>query len=299
MSIARPWRGRFYSILFIAQAALLGFALQLGDAKVWTLVLGFAAALNLFGWLRAQRIARAIADTPTSRVASAAQGYVELHGQAQPHDDVQLLTPHSQLPCVWYRYLLERREGDKWRHVDSAESELAFDLQDASGRCIVYPAGAHIETTRKEVRRQSDLRHTEWVLLKDERLYALGDFDSLRPEQQVLNARVDEGDLLAEWKQDQEELRRRFDLDGDGTISPKEWMLARQAARREIARRHAELRAQATRHTLSKPQDGRPYLISNLSPDQLGRRYAWLARLFMALLLACLGVITYLLKTGR
>jgi len=298
MSIMRAWRGRLYSILFIAQAVLLGFALQLGDAKVWTLVLGIAAALNLFGWLRAQRIARAIADTPTSRVASAAQGYVELHGQAQAHDGVQLLTPHSQLPCVWYRYLLERREGDKWRHVDSAESELAFDLQDASGRCAVYPAGAHIETTRKEVRRQGDLRHTEWVLLKDDRLYALGAFDSLRPEQLALNARVDEGELLAEWKQDQEALRRRFDLDGNGAISPREWMLARQAARREIAHRHQAIRNEAVRHTLRKPADGRPFLISNLAPESLGRRYRWMSWGFLALMLGSLGGLTYLLKTA-
>jgi hypothetical protein len=294
----RAWRGRLFHVLFIAQAVALVLALQLGGTRAWTLALALAAPLNLFGWLRARRIARAIEDTPASRVATAAQGYVELHGHARPHEGVELVTPHSQLPCVWYRYLVERREGDEWRHLDSAESEAPFDLEDGSGRCAVHPAGAHIETTHKEVRRQDDLRHTEWVLLKGDRLYALGAFDSLRPEQLALNARVEEGELLAEWKQDQAELHRRFDLDGDGAISPKEWMLARQAARREVARRHAQLRAESARHMLSRPGDGRPYLISNLPPDKLGRRHAWLARLFMALLLGYLGVITYLLKTG-
>lgn len=298
MSITWAWRSHFFSLLFMLQATGLGIALQLGGARVWTLALGVAAVLNLIGWLRAQRLARAIADTPTSRIASAAQGYVELHGRARKHAESVLFTPYSRLPCVWYRYLLERRQGDKWRPIDSAESDLPFDLEDDSGRCTIHPAGAHVETTHKEVRREGDLRHTEWVLLNDDTLYALGAFASERPEQHLRNARIDEGELLAEWKRDPGELQRRFDLDGDGAISAREWMLARQAARREIARRHAGLRAEAVRHTLSKPRDGRPFLLSNLPQDRLGARYAWLARIFMGLLLGALGVIVWLLKTA-
>jgi hypothetical protein len=231
-------------------------------------------------------------------VASTAQGYVELNGSAQPHAGQQLMTPHTHLPCLWYRYRLDRRVNDKWQRVDSAESLAPFDLEDASGRCTIEPAGAHVQTTHVETRREGDLRHTEEVLLKDDALYALGAFRSQGATDLVLDARREEGELLGEWKQDPAELHRRFDLDRDGDISSKEWMLARLAARREIARQHLELRAQPTRHFLARPTDGQPFLIANLPPEALGRRYAWLARLCLTLMLGGLAGLTYVLKSG-
>ncbi|MCP5277165.1 MAG: hypothetical protein H6935_02250 [Thiobacillus sp.] len=294
----RAWHGRFFSFLIFVQATLVGLAFHLGVPTAWKAILLTLAVINLGGWLAALRIVRAIHDTPTSRVASAAQGYVELHGHGQPHQGQQLMTPFSQLPCLWYRFKTERRTDERWEQVESGESLAPFDLEDTSGRCTIEPAGAHVQTTHKETRNDGEWRHTEEVLLKGDRLYALGGFRSVNASDLVLNARREEGELLAEWKTDREELHRRFDLDGDGEISPKEWMLARLAARREIARQHAEVRAQATRHTLSRPSDGRPYLISNLSPDTMGTRYAWLARLFLVLMLGSLGGLTYVLKTG-
>lgn len=293
----RAWRGRFFPFLFFAQATLVGLAFHLGMADAWKAILPALAAINLAGWLAALRITRAINDTPTSRVASAAQGYVELHGHARPHQGQQLMTPFSQLPCLWYRYKTERRTDERWEQVDSGESLAPFDLEDASGRCTIEPHGAHIQTTHKETRNDGEWRHTEEVLLKGDRLYALRAFRSAGAHDLVLDARREEGELLAEWKKDPDELHRRFDLDGNGDISPREWMLARQAARREIARLHAALRAQAPRHYLSRPVDHRPFLISNLSPDAMGTRYAWLARLFLVLMLGSLGGLAFIIKS--
>lgn len=294
----KNWRRDLLITLFLAQLGLAYLAIELEDPMVWRVGLLVAAGINLVGWLFALRIARAIEDTPTSKVASAAQGYVELRGTAQPHGGQQVVTPHTGLPCLWYRYTVERRDGNKWRHMDSGESPWPFDLADASGRCTLDPAGAHIESTHLEVRTEGDVRHTELVLLKGDSLYALGLFASDRPENRVLYARVDEGNLLAEWKEDQTELHRRFDLDRDGAISPREWLLARQAARREIARRHQAIRAETVRHGMSDPGDGRPFLISNLPPDRLGGRYRWESRLFLLAMLGSLGGLTYLIKSG-
>lgn len=296
--MSRAWRGDLLSFLPFLQFALATWALDEGSLSGWTLALPGVALLGLIGWLYALRLARAINDTPTSRVASAAQGYVELHGVAQPNDGLELGTPHLHLPCLWYRYRVERERDNKWEQVESGESDAPFDLEDGSGRCTINPVGAHVQTTHKETRREGDLRYTEEVLLKGDRLYALGLFRSVRAEDLVLDVRRDEGELLAEWKQDKAELHRRFDLDGDGDISPKEWLLARQAARREIARRHAESRAQPTRHHMQRPGDRRPYLLSNLPPDALGRRFTWWSRLQLGLLLACLAGLTWVLKAG-
>jgi hypothetical protein len=281
------WHHRHSLPLFL-QAVLFGAAFSAHAASVWLGVFCAAALLNLWAWIVALSWRRAILDTPTSRVASAAQGFVELIGVAQPLADTQLLSPFTQLPCLWYRYTLAQRENGEWRQVDEGESDLSFNLDDGSGRCELDPAGAEILTTHQETRTQDDQRYTEHVLLKGEPLYALGEFVSFNGAQSVLDARLDVGDLLAEWKSDQPALHDRFDLDRSGAIDDTEWQLARQAAEREVVRRHQEIRNQPTRHYLRKPGSSKPYLIANYSPEKLGRRYTWLSALHLALLLASL-----------
>jgi len=273
---------------FFLQAVLLGIAFSAESPQVWLGVFAVAVLINLWAWIVALGWRRAIVDTPTSRVASAAQGFVELIGVGQPLADTQLVSPYTQLPCLWYRYTLERLQNDEWRQVGQGESDLSFNLEDDSGRCELDPVGAEILTTHKETRTQGDERHTEYVLLKGDRLYALGEFVSLNGAQTALDTRKDVGDLLAEWKTDQPELHDRFDLDRSGGIDEKEWQLARQAAEREVARRHQEIRNQSTQHRLQKPGSRKPYLIANYPPEKLGRRYAWLGAAYLALMLASL-----------
>ena len=71
-----------------------------------------------------------------------------------------------------------------------------------------------------------------------------------------------------------------------------------QAARQEIAQRHQALCAGGVVNRIERPDDGRPYLISNLPPDRLGKRYLWLSRLCLGLLLGCLAGMTILLKSA-
>ena len=87
----------------------------------------------------------------------------------------------------------------------------------------------------------------------------------------------DIGELLAEWKRDHPQLLKRFDLDGDGELSLREWELARSAARREVDARHREARSAPDLHILHYPEDGRLYLISNMEPEKLASRYQWWA----------------------
>src|SRR3569832_2694177 len=55
------------------------------------------------------RRARLIEATPTSRIRSAAQGYVELAGAAVMMEGVPIIAPLTLLPCAWYRYREEER----------------------------------------------------------------------------------------------------------------------------------------------------------------------------------------------
>jgi hypothetical protein len=51
-----------------------------------------------------------------------------------------------------------------------------------------------------------------------------------------------------------------------------------RAARREVARRHQEIRSQPGVNVLRAPRDGRLFLLSNFDPQRLERRYGWWTR---------------------
>ena len=75
----------------------------------WLLTLAVAVIGGGAAALRWLRVARLIEDTPTSRVRSAAQGYVELAGRGLPLDGTKNPAPLTQRPCVWWRYRISKK----------------------------------------------------------------------------------------------------------------------------------------------------------------------------------------------
>jgi hypothetical protein len=278
-----------------AQVGLLYFAAKAESREEWVVCLALIAAVSLFAWSSAWRRRRAITDTPTSRIASAAQGYVELSGTGRPLDSPPLISHLTDLPCLWYRWEIKARRGRSWTMIDSGESGIPFLIDDGSGRCVVDVEGAHIMTEHKRTWMKNDRHYAEWVLLNDDRIYALGEFRTLGGGSVDLDARQDLKDLLAEWKKDPPALLERFDLDGDGMLNEKEWGLARQAARREVSRMHREARNESDVHTLRCPQNGRRYLLSNIDPNRLARRYLGWSVFHATAFLAALGAIPWAL----
>jgi hypothetical protein len=229
---------------------------------------------------------------PTSRIASAAQGYVELHGQGRPLDLNPLHSPLSGAACLWYRYQVERKTSDdKWETVEQAVSHTSFVLDDGSGQCLVDPEGAEIVTRHCRRWNEGDYRYVEWTLQERDRIYVLGNFLTRHPSQ-GLDAGADVRELLAEWKTDQPGLLRRFDLDRDGQLDEREWNLARRLARGEVEKRHRELRRQPELHLV----EGAPsslYMISNHDPDKLARRFLWMAAGQLLAFFAALGWLAW------
>jgi hypothetical protein len=278
-----------------SQAMLVCVAAKVDSRAGWVICLVLMAILSLFAWISTLRRRRAITDTPTSRIASAAQGYVELSGVGRPSDSP--LTSHlTHLPCLWCRWHVVEGSGKSSRTVDSGESELPFLIDDGSGHCLVDPEGAEILTRHKKSWREGNYRFTEWTLLIDDTLYALGEFKTLGGGTVDLDVRRDMRELLNAWKKDKTTLLKRFDLDGNGEISEKEWGLARLAARREVSRMHQEARSQSDVHTLICPRNGRHYLFSNIDPNRLARRYLWWSIFHLAFFLGALGGIPWVLQ---
>jgi hypothetical protein len=260
------------------------------DRRAILVSLVVIAAVAFLAWMLSLRRLLAMSGTPTSRIASAAQGYVELVGRGRNHADFQVLSRLTSLPCLWYRFVVEQRDGNnKWRRVSSGRSEESFILDDGSGLCVVDPEHAEVIPRKKEVWTRGDYRYTEWLILPQDAVYVLGEFSTLSGETLDLDLNRDVGELLAEWKRNQPQLLERFDLDKDGSISGKEWALARSQARREVRKTHNELRTRPGTHVVGKPRDGRLFLISNVNPDKLARRYRLWAWVHLAAFVAAVG----------
>ncbi|MGC2030052.1 MAG: GIDE domain-containing protein [Steroidobacteraceae bacterium] len=271
--------------------------------KIWLIMLGLAAAAVYSFWWACKSWAknRAIADTPTSRIRSAAQGYVELSGHGVMPPNAANKGPLTAIPCTWWRYKIEERSGagrsDSWATIDSGTSEAPFLLDDGTGRCLVDPRGAEVFPGIKDVWYGSTdwpdvripngtgifgwlvdacasgkYRYTEHRLQPNDQVCALGAFRS------VGGASVEDPDaavteLLREWKRDQATLLARFDTDHDGTLSAAEWEQARAAARKEFLEGRAAQPLSPSVNVLGDPNDGRAFLLAASDGESLAQRF--------------------------
>ncbi len=273
------------------------------DFWFWPGMLLLIACVTAYGIFYFIRRARLIEDTPTSKIRSAVQGYLELIGQSQSLGGQPLVSPLTGIPCVWYSYLIERKRGygsrSRWRRVDSGISRQAFILRDDTGQCLINPEKAEVITSGKQVwyghsawpkapaRQHAGLlqsvvvsgnyRYTERRLHHGEPLYALGEFVTVRENdtqgsmQEALRA------TLRAWKQKPDILLQHFDADNNGEIDLQEWEKVRQAARKKVLREKLSKAAGSAVHTLGKPADGRPFILSVRSQRQMSRRYRYKA----------------------
>lgn len=281
-----------------AQLLLLIVGFKLASHNGWLACLSVMSTISVLAWLSALNKLRAVRDTPTSKVASAAQGYVELAGIGRPFEGTPLLSKLSMLPCLWYRYKIERRtSNNKWQTIDSGESDDYFMLCDDTGVCIVDPAQAEIITRPREQWHESNHRYTEWNLLEHDKIYAIGQFRTQGGSSVEFNTREELNALLAEWKKDQPTLHARFDLDNNGTLDMQEWMLARSAAKREVGKRMRDAQAAPDINIICQPRDGRLFLISNLEQGNLSRRYLFWTWMHLIIFFGALGGVGWLLQT--
>ena len=272
-------------LLVAVYATLAGAAFHAGPGGVQRWCVAALGGVALLAWAAALRRARAIANIATSRIASAAQGYVELQGRASIGE--LILSPLSNTPCIWYRYrVYERDRDDDWKEIESGTSSATFDLNDGSGSCTVDPDHAEVVGAPSTTRQKGDTKEVEELLHGGRSLYVLGEFSTVGGANSVLSLREDVNALLASWKQDQAALHRRFDLNRDGEIDLQEWELARRLATRTVEQEHRAIRAQPGVHVMRAPQDGRVFLLSPLPPQRLRRRYLLWSVLHLAVCLA-------------
>lgn len=277
------------------QLFLLFAGFYFGTRTGWLWCLGIMAVLSLFAWYSTLYRLHTISGTPTSRIGSAAQGYVELIGRGRP-GITPLISKLRVLPCLWYRWKVEERNAkNEWRTLDKGESSDYFMLRDDTGECVVDPEQAEIITKHCDSWTVGEYRYTEWKLIQDDYLYVLGEFKTVGGSNTTVTHEELVKQVLTEWKMDNADLLRRFDLDNNGVLDMREWMLARSAAKREAEKRLNEVLAEPDTSFMLQPHDGRLFLISNIDQDKLALRYKLWAWAHLAIFFGVLTAIAWIL----
>ncbi len=251
-------------------------------------VAGFVFAFIFF------RRARIIEDTPTSKIRSAAQGYVELAGRGELMEGEPIIAPLTTTPCTWYRYKVEKINDRHSRVVASGSSDELFVLVGSTGRCVIDPEGATVACKTKKMwyefsypsqrnshksgsflgRLSGRYRYTEERMHPGESLYAIGMFMSVGGGAESFNTDAEVRDVLALWKKNPAALLKHFDANGDGELDVQEWEAVRKAAYQRVRREQSKRSVEPPTHIMKKPQhDNRPYLLSVYPQHELIKRY--------------------------
>ena len=165
----------------LGHLVLFGFALAADSRWIWTFALGASGLLAFSAWIAARRRSDAMEITPRSRIASAAQGYVELAGTAETAGDGKLSDPVTGTECAWFHVESFHREGSgdhaTWEHAGRAHSKRPIGLRDDSGLCLLHHEGAEIAVGVPDtVMTDPDTRHWIWRIRTGDPLYAIGHF---------------------------------------------------------------------------------------------------------------------------
>lgn len=290
------WMGSWHNAA-ILPVAIFGIALanHFDSPLAWAGVMATIAATSLFAWRANHHRYRLIHDTASSSIASAAQGFVELSGQLRPTGQSQLISLLSHRPCLWFHCIVRVKRNNEWETELDETSNSAFLLHDGSGTCLVDPTGAEIISKYKKSWNEGEREYSEYLLLEDDALYALGEFSTLADPSRHPGAKRLLNELLVVWKRDRPALQARFDANQDGELDGEEWEHARQSAWAEIK---AALQIDADHtglHLLRRPHDGRPYLLSNHPDAHHGRAFfIWSWVQIGVFLCACSGLAYFL-----
>ena len=275
---------------FFASAPPTDFFWWTAGAGVVTL----AAFIGCFVFLHRTRL---LENMPTSRLRSAAQGYVELEGDARLMDGPPIIAPLTKTRCVWWSFRIEEKrqtgKNSSWVTINRGRSDDCFELDDGTGKCVVNPDGANVIPRHAQTWYGSSpspdtspamgsgwlrasfsrYRYVEERLHSAESLYALGTYRTQAGGPDSFDEKLDLKDLLDKWKHDKS-MMAVFDVNKDGKVDQKEWDAARRMGLKKVRDEHVQRAVETPDlHLLAKPRDGRPYILSGIPQATLIRRW--------------------------
>jgi hypothetical protein len=283
-----------------------------------------AAVASFYYFVREWKLWHLIKDTPTARLRSAHQGYVELEGRGQLPQEHTIYAPLSNHKCVWYQSLIEcketilhkQRTRTQWKILYRNTSDHPFLLDDSTGTCMVNPDGAEIISNEKLVwygntewptrtkildngstamALTSRYRYSERLILPGQHLYIIGHLKTQSPSTERTVKDI-KRELITDWKHNAQQLLERFDTNKDGEIDLAEWEIARQSALSEAQAIHQQLLNEPEVNQVSNPSNNqRPYIISVRPQAELIEKYRRNASIALISSLSLMGYVVWLL----
>jgi hypothetical protein len=233
-----------------------------------------------------------IQNCPTSKIRSMPMGFVEVKGYARQKS--YLRAPYSQTECVYYSYkvyeLAHVGSSKQYRLTEWGESgKIPFYLEDETGKVLVFPENAIIKAGKSQDMSRSildmfsepgmsdpDRRVVERVIPVGHFLYVMGYAHPFRTSGE--QRRQTHLQMLQELKRDPLRMKK-YDLDGDGTISEEEWNRARKEIEEKALLEKTE--REEVRVAISEHPTGGLFYIADKHEEVLVSSLAWRGPFFL------------------
>ncbi len=289
---SEKWSASPYFIDLVTLAIISSAIVSRSEGMIRVGAFVIAACLAIWAALAAKRLRHYILDTPRSKIASAAQGFVELQGKCEFHGNRETQGFLHGPPCVWHRYSTVDLRTKK---EQSGQSDLPFVIRDESGRCIVNPVGAKIISSSKRTWTEGGKVYRSKYIRYGASMYIIGELRADGCPVTSYNERAEVSGLLSTWKQDQPWLLEEFDSDNNGNLDPEEWEGAVKRAKTVAQNIFNDKRVGQAENTIRKPSNGLPMLISDRHPDELAKQFSWLGYFNFFVAGGCIVYAFYLL----
>lgn len=238
------------------------------------IILGLIVTFMGFkGFSHSFMLYRTIQNTPTVKLDSAPQGFVEIIGQVIESPAGLQVCPASNTRCAWWHYYKDelihqdRKGNEDWQRVVEASSYHPIYVDDGTATCHIAPIEATMYITRtskrEETKQGKHYRYYEQFIFPAEKIYLLGSLETRNLSEQPKSAE----DIILEWQLDPPEFYNRFDQNKDCQLGCDEWQAIKSAV--QLAATTSQL--QTIEHRIVKPLGKWPFIISTESETQLIR----------------------------
>ena len=245
-------------------------------------------------WLSAYRRKRLIEDVPTSTIAAAAQGYVELAGTVAQTSGHALTARLTGAPCAWYQFIIYKMDNENdWVEHDRGFRGAAFMLRDKTGECLVDAGQAEIVCDRcqewQDTAGNARVKYQEWSIRIGDPVHVIGYFTTGGEAAQAhLNLKA--AFAVSAEERDKAAYVERYDTNRDGKVDAQELATARERVRSETMQKHTN---QGGTHALGPSPDGRPFLVIGGGQDRAKTHYGLLAFAHLCVFFLSLGGVFY------
>ncbi len=194
------------------------------DVYLWTIPF---ITLTLCGYFFTRLVIefsklRTMENIPTSKIKSAAVGYVELKGRVRAFANQPFKTPYSGISCVWYRIEDNNTSGELvWENSIDRQSTEPFVLEDETGRCYIFPEGANVTVRSFTPIVIGDDSYIEEYIAEGEWLYVLGEHHPI-PEANSTSTKTEAKYIFTRWLQEKMKLIDKYDVNNNGILDSSE-----------------------------------------------------------------------------